>query len=214
VRPSSVSSPAVRADSAAEARFAEALGHMRQLHAKASKMTRDHGDAEDLVQETYARAFASFHQFKEGTNLKAWLNRILTNTFISGYRRRQREPVLTLAGLEDWQLARAQSHTTGGMRSAEELALDHMPDTSVTYALRQLSDDFRMAVYLADVEGFGYREIAQIMQCPVGTVMSRIHRARSQLRALLEPADREFQSAPGRERRGHESPFAGSGNRV
>jgi RNA polymerase sigma-70 factor, ECF subfamily len=173
---------------AAEARFAEALGHMRQLHAKASRMTRDHTDAEDLVQETYARAFASFHQFKEGTNVKAWLNRILTNTFISSYRKKQREPVLTLSGLEDWQLAR--SDTTGGMRSAEELALDHMPDASVTNALRQLSDDFRMAVYLADVEGFGYREIAQIMRCPIGTVMSRLHRARSQLRELIEATER------------------------
>jgi RNA polymerase sigma-70 factor, ECF subfamily len=196
VRPSSVSTPVASvaqvgpAGRAAEARFAEALGHMRQLHAKASRMTRDHTDAEDLVQETYARAFASFHQFKEGTNLKAWLNRILTNTFISSYRKRQREPALTLAGLEDWQLARAQSHTMGGMRSAEELALDHMPDASVTNALRQLSGDFRMAVYLADVEGFGYREIAQIMRCPIGTVMSRLHRARGQLRELLEANER------------------------
>jgi RNA polymerase sigma-70 factor, ECF subfamily len=190
VCPSSVSSPVALVELTTEARFAEALGHMRQLHAKASKMTRDHTDAEDLVQETYARAFASFHQFKEGTNLKAWLNRILTNTFISGYRRKQREPVLTVAGLEDWQLARAQSHTTAGLRSAEELALDHLPDASVTNALRQLSDDFRMAVYLADVEGFGYREIAQIMHCPVGTVMSRLHRARSQLRELLEATQR------------------------
>ena len=192
MRPSSVSTPVAGepVELAAEARFAEALGHMRQLHAKASRMTRDHTEAEDLVQETYARAFASFHQFREGTNLKAWLNRILTNTFISGYRRKQREPVLTLAGLEDWQLARVQSHTTGGMRSAEELALDHMPDAGVTNALRQLSDDFRMAVYLADVEGFGYREIAQIMRCPIGTVMSRLHRARSQLRELLEATER------------------------
>lgn len=188
--PSSVSSPVAPVELTTEARFAEALGHMRQLQAKASKMTRDHADAEDLVQETYARAFASFHQFRPGTNLKAWLNRILTNTFISSYRRKQREPVLTAAGLEDWQLARAQSHITGGMRSAEELALDHLPDADVTNALRQLSDDFRMAVYLADVEGLGYREIAQIMRCPIGTVMSRLHRARGQLRELLEATER------------------------
>ena len=95
----------------ADAQFDEALGYMRQLHAKASRMTRNHSDAEDLVQETYARAFASFHQFKEGTNLRAWLNRILTNTFISSYRKRQREPVLTSAGLEDWQLERAHSRS-------------------------------------------------------------------------------------------------------
>ena len=172
----------------ADAQFDEALGYMRQLHAKASRMTRNHGDAEDLVQETYARAFASFHQFKEGTNLKAWLNRILTNTFISSYRKRQREPALATAGLEDWQLERAHSRSAeaaASARSAEELALDRIPDASVTDALRQLPADFRMAVYLADVEGFGYREIAHVMHCPIGTVMSRLHRGRSRLRDLL-----------------------------
>jgi RNA polymerase sigma-70 factor, ECF subfamily len=171
--------------------FDEALGYMRQLHAKASRMTRNPSDAEDLVQETYARAFASFHQFKEGTNLRAWLNRILTNTFISSYRKRQREPVLTASGLEDWQLERAHpqfAHSSEPSRSAEELALDRITDTRVTGALRQLPDDFRMAVYLADVEGFGYREIAQIMGCPIGTVMSRLHRGRGRLRELLENA--------------------------
>ena len=180
--------PPVR-DPGASTQFAEALGYMRQLHAKASRMTRNHSDAEDLVQETYARAFASFHQFKEGTNLRAWLNRILTNTFISSYRKRQREPVLTAAGLENWQIERAFSHSAearAAARSAEELALDHMPDAAVTDALRQLPDDFRMAVYLADVEGFGYREIAEVMHCPIGTVMSRLHRGRSRLRELTE----------------------------
>jgi RNA polymerase sigma-70 factor (ECF subfamily) len=175
--------------SGADAQFADALGYMRQLHAKASRMTRNHSDAEDLVQETYARAFASFHQFKEGTNLRAWLNRILTNTFISRYRKRQREPVLTTAGLEDWQLERAHSRSAevaASARSAEELALDRIPDSGVTEALQQLPNDFRMAVYLADVEGFGYREIAEIMHCPIGTVMSRLHRGRSRLRELLE----------------------------
>jgi RNA polymerase sigma-70 factor (ECF subfamily) len=172
----------------ADAQFDEALGYMRQLHAKASRMTRDHSDAEDLVQETYARAFASFHQFKEGTNLRAWLNRILTNTFISSYRKRQREPLLTSASFEDWQLERAHwrsAQSSAAARSAEELALDRIPDTSVTDALRQLPEGFRMAVYLADVEGFGYREIAEIMRCPIGTVMSRLHRGRSRLRGLL-----------------------------
>lgn len=180
-----------RRDSSAEVPFDEALSYMRQLHAKASRMTRNPSDAEDLVQETYARAFASFHQFKEGTNLRAWLNRILTNTFISSYRKRQREPVLTASGLEEWQLERAHSrsaHSPEPARSAEELALDRITDTSVTDALRQLPDDFRMAVYLADVEGFGYREIAQIMGCPIGTVMSRLHRGRGRLRELLENA--------------------------
>jgi RNA polymerase sigma-70 factor, ECF subfamily len=174
-----------RHDEGAEARFAEALGYTGQLHAIASRMTRNHDDAEDLVQETYARAYASFHQFKEGTNLKAWLNRILTNTFISGYRKRQREPALPSAGIEDWQLARAQSHTSSGIRSAEDLALDRIPDARLTAALRRLPGDFRTAVYLADVEGFGYREIATFMRCPIGTVMSRLHRGRGRLRELL-----------------------------
>jgi RNA polymerase sigma-70 factor, ECF subfamily len=178
-------------DPGASTQFDEALGYMRQLHAKASRMTRNHSDAEDLVQETYARAFASFHQFKDGTNLRAWLNRILTNTFISSYRKRQREPVLTASRLEDWQLERAHSHSaqsSAAARSAEDLALDLMPDADVTDALRQLPEDFRMAVYLADVEGFNYREIAEIMHCPIGTVMSRLHRGRSRLRELLEKA--------------------------
>jgi RNA polymerase sigma-70 factor, ECF subfamily len=179
-----------RPDQRADDRFAEALGYTRQLHAMASRMTRNHDDAEDLVQETYARAYASFHQFKEGTNLKAWLNRILTNVFISGYRKRQREPVQLNAGIEDWQLARAQSHLGREMRSAEDLALDRMTDARVTAALRQLPDEFRTAVYLADVEGFGYREIAAYMGCPVGTVMSRLHRGRGRLRDLLSATDK------------------------
>ena len=171
----------------AEARFTEALGYMRYLHAMASRMTRNHADAEDLVQETYARAYAAFHQFQDGTNLKAWLSRILTNVFISSYRKKQREPLSASGAIEDWQLARAQSHTASGMRSAEEVVLDHLPDASVINALQQLPDHFRIPVYLADVEGFGYREIAAIMHCPVGTVMSRLHRGRHRLRELLEP---------------------------
>jgi RNA polymerase sigma-70 factor, ECF subfamily len=174
-------------DELTEARFAEAIGYMRHLHAAASRMTRNHADAEDLVQETYVRAYASFHQFREGTNLKAWLNRILTNVFISSYRKRQREPVPTDPEIQEWQLVQTQSHTASGMRSAEEVALDHMPDATVIEALRQLPDHFRVPVYLADVEGFGYREIAGFMHCPVGTVMSRLHRGRRRLRELLAP---------------------------
>jgi RNA polymerase sigma-70 factor (ECF subfamily) len=166
-------------------RFAEALGHSRQLYSAASRMTRNRADAEDLVQETYARAYASFHQFKEGTNLRAWLHRILTNTFISSHRKSKREPALSTAGIADWQLERAQLHTPGGLRSAEELALDRIPDARVTTAFRELPDDFRLAVYLADVEGYGYREIASMMGCPIGTVMSRLHRGRNRLRELL-----------------------------
>jgi RNA polymerase sigma-70 factor, ECF subfamily len=172
-------------DHTRDAGFAAALAYSKQLYLTASGMTRNHADAEDLVQETYAKAWASYHQFTEGTNLRAWLNRILTNAFLSGYRKRQREPEITTAAIEDWQLARAQSHAPGGQRSAEDLALDRIPDAAVTAALRQLPDKFRLAVYLADVEGFGYREIAAIMRCPLGTVMSRLHRGRGMLRELL-----------------------------
>jgi RNA polymerase sigma-70 factor (ECF subfamily) len=168
-----------------QARFAEALSHSRQLYSAAARMTRNPADAEDLVQETYARAFASFHQFSDGTNLRAWLHRILTNTFISSHRKKQREPVFATAGVEDWHLVRSQAYLPGGLRSAEELALDRMPDSRVTTAFRELPDDFRTAVYLADIEGYGYREIASIMGCPVGTVMSRLHRGRRRLRELL-----------------------------
>jgi RNA polymerase sigma-70 factor, ECF subfamily len=175
----------VHRDERADPRFAEALAHMKQLHGLAARMTRNQADAEDLVQETYARAYASFHQFKEGTNIRAWLNRILKNTFINSYRKKQREPVLATTVVEDWQLAAAQSHSPDGGRSAEELALDRIPDVGLTEALSQLPDDFRVAVYLADVEGYAYKEIADIMRCPIGTVMSRLHRGRSRLRELL-----------------------------
>ena len=163
--------------------FADALGHARQLYAAASRLTRNHADAEDLVQETYTRAYASFHQFREGTNLRAWLNRILTNTFINSYRRRQREPQVS-GGLEEWQQAAGRAPAPS-QRSAEDTVLDRITDSRVTAALAALPGDFRLAVYLADIEGYGYREIAAIMDCPVGTVMSRLHRGRARLRALL-----------------------------
>ncbi|MET4588819.1 sigma-70 family RNA polymerase sigma factor [Arthrobacter sp. 754] len=176
----------------------DAMQYVDQLYSAAMRMARNPADAEDLVQEAYTKAFSAFHQYKPGTNLKAWLYRILTNTYINLYRKRQREPLQSNSdSIEDWQLARAESHTSRGLRSAEAEALDHLPDTDVKRALQAIPEEFRLAVYFADVEGFAYKEISDIMNTPIGTVMSRLHRGRKMLRDMLAEyaAERGFKGA-------------------
>jgi RNA polymerase sigma-70 factor, ECF subfamily len=166
----------------------QALPFIDQLYGAAMRMTRNPADAQDLVQETFVKAFGAFRSFQQGTNLKAWLYRILTNTYINSYRKKQRDPYKSSTDdLEEWQLGEAQSTTSASRtsRSAEAEAIDHLPDSTVKEALQSISEDFRLAVYLADVEGFSYQEIADIMHTPVGTVMSRLHRGRRLLRERL-----------------------------
>src|ERR1700722_10560612 len=164
------------------------MQHMGSLYTAALRMTRNPSDAEDLVQETYLKAYRAFDSFQEGTNLKAWLYRILTNTFINSYRARRRRPEQTeLDDVEDLYLYRRlgglEAVTAG--RSAEEEVLEHFTEGEVKAAVEELPEQFRMAVLLADVEGFSYKEIADILDIPIGTVMSRLHRGRKALQKTL-----------------------------
>ena len=163
----------------------DAMQYTNQLYAAAIRYTKDPHNAQDLVQDTYAKAFTSFHQFEPGTNLKAWLYRILTTTFINTYRKDQRRPLISDGEVEDWQLAASASHTSDQGKSAEDEVLENLPDGDVKRALQEIPEEFRLAVFYADVEGYSYKEIADILGIPAGTVMSRLHRGRKLLRVLL-----------------------------
>ena len=182
-----------------DARFEQdVIPYMGQLYPAALRMTRNPSDAEDLVQETFAKAYAGFHQFTPGTNLRAWLHRILSNTFINNYRRKRREPVQALGTelAEDWQTSSDPLQPPAA--SAETEALEQLGDSEILQALRELPEDFRVTIYLADVEGYPYREIAEMMHTPIGTVMSRLHRGRGKLRDKLAAyAPREQLAAAG-----------------
>ncbi len=169
----------------------DALQYMNQLYAAAMRYTKNPEDAQDLVQDTYIKAYNSFHQFEPGPNLKAWLYRVLTTTFINTYRKDQRRPQTSDSELEDWQIAEASSHTSDQGKSTEDVVLENLPDSDIKNALAEIPEEFRMAVYLADVEGFSYKEIAEIVGVPAGTVMSRLHRGRKQLREKLTDYARE-----------------------
>jgi len=175
----------------------DVIPYMRQLYPAAVRITGNPSDAEDLVQETIAKAYRSFHQFTPGTNLRAWLYRIMANTGNSAFRKQRREPPLSLYG--DVQEVPAQAGPQAEpVKSAEAEALERLPDSDVLQALRELPEGFRAVVYLADIEGYAYKEIAEMLDVPLGTVMSRLHRGRARLRKKLAAYDRRLgRPAPG-----------------
>ncbi len=179
-------------DAALRARFErDVVPLLPNLYSAALRLTRNPTDAEDLVQETYLRAYRGFAGFEEGTNLRAWMYRILTNTFINTYRKKQREPITVQDDeIEDWFLY-DRLGVSGVEASAESEVLDRLPDEDVQRAVEALPEGFRMAVLLADVEGFSYKEIAEILDVPIGTVMSRLHRGRKALQKALWETVRE-----------------------
>jgi RNA polymerase sigma-70 factor (ECF subfamily) len=179
-------------DPALRARFErDVVPLIPNLYGAALRLTRNPQDAEDLVQEAYLRAYRGFSGFQEGTNLRAWMYRILTNTFINSYRKKQRQPVtVSDEDIEDWYLYDKLGES-GVEASAESEVLEKIPDEDVQKALEDLPENFRMAVLLADVEGFSYKEIAEILEIPIGTVMSRLHRGRKALQKALWETVRE-----------------------
>ncbi|WP_375545439.1 sigma-70 family RNA polymerase sigma factor [Corynebacterium sanguinis] len=181
------------ADTDVHKRFTEeAMPLLDQLYAGALRMTRNPQDAEDLVQETYLKAFNAFDSYKPGTNLKAWLYRIMTNSYINTYRKKQRRPLETSTeDMTDHQLYTTSSHDSTGLESAEVAALKVMPNSRISEAFDELNEDYRMVVYMADVEEMAYKEIAEALDIPLGTVMSRLHRGRKQLRVLLKDVANE-----------------------
>jgi RNA polymerase sigma-70 factor (ECF subfamily) len=164
----------------------QALPLMPQLYGAALRWTRNPSDAEDLVQEAFAKAFVAWGQFQQGTNLKAWLYRIMTNTHINMYNKRAKDQAKGgLDDLEDWQIGSAESVTSLASRSAELEAIDNLPSDTIRKALHDIPEEFRMVVYYAVVDGLPYADIAEIMDTPIGTVMSRLHRGKKMLRKLL-----------------------------
>jgi RNA polymerase sigma-70 factor (ECF subfamily) len=164
----------------------DAMQYAPQLYSAALRMTRNPADAEDVLQETFLKAYRAYDTFTAGTNLRAWLYRILTNTYINRYRKQQRRPSETELGeLQDVYLYRRLGEESGASVSAEEEVLERFVDTDIKEALESLPDHFRIPVLLADVDGFAYKEIAEIMDIPIGTVMSRLHRGRKALQQKL-----------------------------